>query len=134
MRTTKSVTISLPPEQLKRAERLAKKQSRTMSELFREGLRQLIEREPAMTVCGDAPDATEALKGIRASKPDVVIVDISLALLARLNSQLQLITLAFPIKMLVSLGLLAWLVLVFPKVFSQASGPILRLVHQLLLI
>jgi len=47
--------------------------------MFREGLRQLIERESTMTVCGDAPDATEALKGIRASKPDVVIVDISLA-------------------------------------------------------
>ena len=41
MRTTKSVTISLPPEQLKIAERLAKKQNRTMSELFREGLRRL---------------------------------------------------------------------------------------------
>jgi flagellar biosynthetic protein FliR len=63
----------------------------------------------------------------------LLIVDLSLALLARLNSQLQLITLAFPIKMLVSLGLLAWLLLVFPKVFSQASGPILRLVRQLLL-
>ena len=63
----------------------------------------------------------------------LLIVDISLALLARLNSQLQLITLAFPIKMLVSLGLLAWLALVFPKVFAQASGPVLRLVRQLLL-
>jgi flagellar biosynthesis protein FliR len=63
----------------------------------------------------------------------LLIVDISLALLARLNSQLQLISLAFPIKMLMSLGLLAWLLLVFPKVFSQASTPILRLVRQLLL-
>ncbi len=64
----------------------------------------------------------------------LLIVDLSLALLARLNSQLQLIALAFPIKMLVSLGLLAWLLLVFPKVFSQAAGPILRLVRQLLLV
>src|SRR5258707_4258553 len=47
--------------------------------MFREGLRQLIERESSMAVCGDAPDATEALRGIRTSKPDVVIVDISLA-------------------------------------------------------
>jgi DNA-binding NarL/FixJ family response regulator len=47
--------------------------------MFREGLRQLIEREPNLMVCGDAPDAAEALQGIRASKPDVVIVDISLA-------------------------------------------------------
>ncbi|HYV61500.1 MAG TPA: flagellar biosynthetic protein FliR [Bryobacteraceae bacterium] len=63
----------------------------------------------------------------------LLIVDLSLALLARLNSQLQLITLAFPIKMLLTLGLLAWLLLVFPKVFTQASGPVLRLVRQLLL-
>ena len=63
----------------------------------------------------------------------LLIVDISLALLARLNSQLQLITLAFPIKMLVSLALLAWLVLVFPQVLTQASGPILRLIRQLLI-
>jgi DNA-binding NarL/FixJ family response regulator len=47
--------------------------------MFREGLRQLIERETTMTVCGDAPDPAEALSGIRISKPDVVIVDISLA-------------------------------------------------------
>jgi DNA-binding NarL/FixJ family response regulator len=47
--------------------------------MFREGLRQLIEREPNMTVCGDAPGALGAMAGIRTSKPDVVIVDISLA-------------------------------------------------------
>ena len=63
----------------------------------------------------------------------LLIVDISLALLARLNSQLQLISLAFPIKMLVTLGLLAWLVLIFPQVLQQAAGPVLRLVRQLLL-
>jgi len=45
MRTTKSVTISLPPAQLKSAERLARKQNRTMSELFREGLRRLEQEE-----------------------------------------------------------------------------------------
>src|ERR1700682_1604603 len=45
MRTTKPVTISLPPKQLKTAERLAKKQNRTMSELFREGLRRLEQEE-----------------------------------------------------------------------------------------
>jgi DNA-binding NarL/FixJ family response regulator len=47
--------------------------------MFREGLRQLIERETNLVVCGDAADAKEALRGIRASNPDVVIVDISLA-------------------------------------------------------
>jgi Arc/MetJ-type ribon-helix-helix transcriptional regulator len=41
MRTTKTLSVSLAPEQYKTAERLAKKQSRTMSELVREGLRRL---------------------------------------------------------------------------------------------
>jgi Arc/MetJ-type ribon-helix-helix transcriptional regulator len=45
MRITKNVSISLPPEQFKTAERLAKKQNRTMSELFREGLRRLEQEE-----------------------------------------------------------------------------------------
>jgi len=47
--------------------------------MFREGLRQLIEREANMIVCGDAPDAAEAMRGIRATHPDVVLLDISLA-------------------------------------------------------
>ncbi len=47
--------------------------------MFREGLRQLIEHDSRLTVCGDAPDAATAIAGIRQSKPDVVIVDITLA-------------------------------------------------------
>lgn len=46
--------------------------------MFREGLRQLIEREADMTVCGDAADAAAALTGIATASPDLVIVDISL--------------------------------------------------------
>jgi DNA-binding NarL/FixJ family response regulator len=46
--------------------------------MFREGLRQLIEREPDMAVCGDAADAGAALEGIHATNPDLVVVDISL--------------------------------------------------------
>ena len=47
--------------------------------MFREGMRQLIDREPDLTVCGDVADATEALKEIRELKPDLVIADISLS-------------------------------------------------------
>lgn len=46
--------------------------------MFREGMRQLIDREPDLTVCGDAANATEALQGIADTHPDLVIVDISL--------------------------------------------------------
>jgi DNA-binding NarL/FixJ family response regulator len=46
--------------------------------LFREGLRELILREPGWLVCGEAADATEALRLVAETKPDLVIVDISL--------------------------------------------------------
>lgn len=39
MRSTKTLSITLPPEMLSRAEKLAKKENRTMSELIREALR-----------------------------------------------------------------------------------------------
>ena len=39
MRTTKTLSITIPPEMLSRAEALAKKENRTMSELVREVLR-----------------------------------------------------------------------------------------------
>ena len=39
MRTTRTLSITLPPEMLSRAERIARKENRTMSELIREALR-----------------------------------------------------------------------------------------------
>jgi hypothetical protein len=47
MRTTKNLTISLPPQQLREMERTAKRENRTMSELMRESFRryQLAEAE-----------------------------------------------------------------------------------------
>lgn len=47
--------------------------------MFREGLRQLIDREPDFIVSGDAADVEEALKGIGDLLPDLVITDISLS-------------------------------------------------------
>jgi CopG family transcriptional regulator / antitoxin EndoAI len=39
MRTSKTLSITLPPEMLRRAELLAQRENRTMSELVREALR-----------------------------------------------------------------------------------------------
>jgi DNA-binding NarL/FixJ family response regulator len=47
--------------------------------MFREGLRQLIQCEPDFAVCGDAPNAAEAIPAIAKLHPDLVIVDISLS-------------------------------------------------------
>lgn len=66
MRTTKTISISLAPEQLRRAERLARKQSRTMSELFREGLRRLEAEESQKSLS----DLASVLRLIRRSAKD----------------------------------------------------------------
>ncbi|HWZ34289.1 MAG TPA: flagellar biosynthetic protein FliR [Bryobacteraceae bacterium] len=61
----------------------------------------------------------------------LAMIDISLALLARLNAQLQLITLAFPIKMLTSLVLFAWLMTIFPRLFTTTAAPLFDLARRL---
>jgi len=58
--------------------------------------------------------------GLRLAFPMIAIlmmVDISLALLGRVNSQLQLLTIAFPVKMTIGLGLLGWLALLLPTLY-----------------
>lgn len=46
---------------------------------MREGLMRVIERETDLTVCGEAESIQRALEVVEKSKPDIVIVDISLA-------------------------------------------------------
>lgn len=46
--------------------------------VVRQGLALLINREPDLTVCGDAPEAGSALRLIASMHPDLVVVDISL--------------------------------------------------------
>ncbi len=63
--------------------------------------------------------------GLRLALPVVallVMVDVSLALLGRLNAQLQLLSLAFPAKMLTGLAVLAWVLPLFPRVLMELAG------------
>ena len=46
--------------------------------IVRQGLALLINREPDLTVCAEAEDASTAMQSIPASKPDILVVDISL--------------------------------------------------------
>ena len=46
--------------------------------LVRERLKELIEREPDLVVCGEAADHQEALQSVKASPPDLVILDLTL--------------------------------------------------------
>lgn len=45
MRTAKTVSITLPPDLLVKAQELAQREHRTMSELFREALRRYMQSE-----------------------------------------------------------------------------------------
>jgi flagellar biosynthetic protein FliR len=63
--------------------------------------------------------------GVRLALPVVallVMVDVALALLGRINAQLQLLSLAFPAKMLTTLILLSWIAPIFPRILREISG------------
>jgi len=73
--------------------------------------------------------------GLRLAMPMVavlVMVDISLALLGRVNSQLQLLHIAFPVKMLVGLMVLGWLTLMFPVLFRATAGSTFAVARNLI--
>lgn len=46
--------------------------------MIRQGLASLIDDQPDLVTCGQAEDAPEALKAISETKPDIVVLDISL--------------------------------------------------------
>ena len=62
----------------------------------------------------------------------LLMVDLALGMLGRLNAQVQIFSLAIPVKMLGSLGLLSSSVLLFPRVFTQISTAIFNVVRHLL--
>ena len=57
---------------------------------------------------------------------------VSLALLGRLNTHLQLLSLAFPIKMLTSLLVLTWLAPTFPRLLREMNGTAWVWAHRIL--
>jgi DNA-binding NarL/FixJ family response regulator len=46
--------------------------------MVREGIARLVDDEQDLMICGQADDAPEALKAISETKPDIVVVDVSL--------------------------------------------------------
>lgn len=65
--------------------------------------------------------------GLRLAMPVLALltlVDLALALLGRLNQQLQLLMLAFPLKMMAAISLLAAIGVLFPHVYRGMAGEI----------
>jgi flagellar biosynthetic protein FliR len=50
------------------------------------------------------------------------LIDVALALLGRMQQQLQLLSLAFPIKMMAALGILAAMAPLMPKLYFGAAA------------
>lgn len=63
--------------------------------------------------------------GLRLALPVIAVMtmaDISLALLGRVNSQLHLLAIAFPVKMIVGLCILGWLATLLPALMRGGSA------------
>ena len=72
--------------------------------------------------------------GLRLALPVIallIMVDLTLALLSRINSQLQLLSLAFPIKMLVALVTVSTILVLFPSVYSSLAERMLSTASRL---
>jgi flagellar biosynthesis protein FliR len=102
---------------------------RAILRLFAESL----DRVPAGSYALGRPAAETLIRlgsslfsvGVRLALPVVsllVMVDVALALLGRINQQLQLLALAFPAKMLTSLLVLSWVAALFPRILLEFSG------------
>ena len=61
----------------------------------------------------------------------LLLVDVSLALLGRLNAQLQLLTLAFPAKMLTALAVLSAISGLFPRLMLEFSALAWNMVRRI---
>jgi len=72
MRTSKILSLSLPPELLREAERTAKREGRTKSELFREALRRYLLEERVRRLQRYGARRAQRL-GIRASQVEQLI-------------------------------------------------------------
>jgi flagellar biosynthetic protein FliR len=72
--------------------------------------------------------------GLRLALPVIallIMVDLTLALLSRINSQLQLLSLAFPIKMLLALVTVSTILVLFPSVYSSLAERMLSTASRL---
>jgi flagellar biosynthetic protein FliR len=73
--------------------------------------------------------------GLRLALPvlaSMTMIDLALALIGRVSSHLQLIFLAFPVKMLASLLMIGWILIVLPSIFDELSLRVLSEVRRLI--
>ncbi|HXU48874.1 MAG TPA: flagellar biosynthetic protein FliR, partial [Candidatus Binatia bacterium] len=73
-------------------------------------------------------------EGLRLALPVIallLLIDLALGMLSRVQTQLQLLTLAFPVKMLVAILVLTSSLVLFPSVFARSSSHVLSTLLRL---
>jgi flagellar biosynthetic protein FliR len=73
--------------------------------------------------------------GVRLALPVVgllILLDVALALVGRLHQQLQLLSLAFPMKMLTALLVLGWIAALLPRLMLQLAEVVWRALPRVL--
>jgi len=70
-------------------------------QLFREGLRKLLESEPGFEVVGSASDGEEAVALARQRKPDILLLDLAMPRCSGLDALSELTASASPVRTLI---------------------------------
>jgi len=94
-------------------------------QVYRQGLRELLEREPDMIVIGEAADGHEAIDQVRRLAPDIVVMDVMMPEMNGIEATREIVA-AFPGVKVLGLSLHGDMQIVDAMREAGASGYMLK--------